>query len=261
MMCVVSGKDADGKVHIKMKITEFFIRAGALLLKILYPDCCPFCGSTRVSYDGICPACRNMIVETGEPLCKRCGKPVTEDGQEYCHDCRKRKDAAFEAGRSLWLHRRPVSDAVYRLKYQGCRCYARIFAWEMWRRFEWQISRWEIDVLVPVPIHKKRRMQRGYNQAELLARALSEFSGIPAEMGMVVRTKNTSAQKMISGRKRSENLQGAFLASGAGGKYENALVIDDIYTTGSTIEAVAEQLLLCGVKKVYFMTISIGQGF
>ena len=164
-------------------------------------------------------------------------------------------------GRSLWIHQKPVSDAIYRLKYHDCRCFARPFAWEMWKRFEWQIFRWEIDVMIPVPIHDKRRRKRGYNQAELLAEALSEFSGIPMDPDVVIRVKNTHAQKNVSGRERAKNLQDAFLPGTSTGQYRNALIIDDIFTTGSTISAVTEQLLLQGIINVYFITISIGQGF
>ena len=230
-------------------------------MQMLYPDCCPFCGSIRADTDGVCKKCRQKLVEPAEPLCKRCGKPIAHREQEFCHDCLERKEKRFETGRSLWLHQKPVSDAVYRLKYPDCRCYARYFAWEMWKRFEWQIRRWEIDVLIPVPIHIKRRRKRGYNQAELLAEALSDFSGIPVDPDVVVRVKNTSAQKGVLGRERKNNLQGAFSQGASEKKYRNALIIDDIYTTGSTISAVTEQLMIRGIKKVYFMTISIGQGF
>jgi ComF family protein len=243
-----------------IKIGKCFRAMGKLCLEILYPTSCVFCGSLKVGTDRICTSCRRKIRVPREPLCKKCGKPILHPEEEYCRDCSRRK-AAFESGRSLWIHRPPVSDAVYRFKYHNCRCYAEVFAWEMWQRFEWQIYRWEIDVILPVPIHRSRRRKRGYNQAELLAKELSELSRIPVDTQTLVRVRKTDAQKNVRAGKRVQNLKGAFACISTEKRYQNVLVVDDIYTTGSTMQTIAEVLKEKGIKNVYFMTISIGQDF
>lgn len=232
-----------------------------VLLQILYPDCCPFCDRLKKGSDFICEKCRTEIVEIKSPFCHKCGKVLLDEKQELCSDCQSKKRIYFEAGRSLWVHKSPVSDAVYRLKYNDCRSYARIFAWELWRKYEWELRRWEIDVIIPVPIHEERRRKRGYNQAELLAAALSDFSGVRTDFHCIVRKRNTDALKILSLTQRKQNLSGAFQVAKMVKKYQNVLIIDDIYTTGNTINEMAAVLKQFGVKKVYFMTISIGQDF
>ena len=102
--------------------------------------------------------------------------------------------------------------------------------------------------------------KRGYNQAELLAKQLSECMGIPMEKDVLYRIKKTQPLKEMDGEQRHRNLQGAFAVSKAWNPCQNVLLIDDIYTTGSTIERAAGILKKAGVENVYFLTLSIGQG-
>lgn len=189
----------------------------------------------------------------------KCGKPLEQESQEYCRDC-ERQPADFEAGRSVWVHCPPVSTAVYQLKYQNKRAYGKVFAIEMARCFSAQIHRWQIQEIIPVPLHPKRRRRRGYNQAELLAEELGEILRIPVNKEAVFRIRNTSPQKMLDDRERTRNLKGAFGVSKQWKPLENVLIIDDIYTTGSTIRKVSTLLRRAGAEKVYFLTVSIGQG-
>ena len=188
----------------------------------------------------------------------KCGKPVAEE-REYCADC-ERHVLAFEQGRSLWVHKGIVSKAVYRFKFHNKRYYAGVFAGEMAHRYETWMEKIGADVMIPVPLHSTKRRSRGFNQAELLAKELGKRTGIPVETEAVVRAKKTRPQKQLGYREREDNLKGAFGVRGTWRAPETVLLIDDIYTTGNTVHRIAKVLKKAGVQKVYFLTISIGQG-
>lgn len=189
----------------------------------------------------------------------RCGKPLEKAEQEYCQDCGGHP-AAYDQGRSIWLHRAPVPQAVYQFKYHNKRSYGKVFALEMARCYGKQIQQWGIEEIIPVPLHRSRKRKRGYNQAGLLAQELGRLLQIPVNEKAVFRIRNTKPQKNLNDAQRIGNLKGAFAAAKGQAMKKTVLVVDDIYTTGNTIHRVAKILKMAGVQKVYFLTISIGQG-
>ncbi|WP_165920866.1 ComF family protein [Muricomes intestini] len=223
----------------------------------MYPKVCPFCG--KISAEGICDCCKKKVIYIKDSRCMCCGKPVEKEEQEFCRDCSCHQKA-YEQGRSLWVHRPPVSSALYRFKYKNKRYYGRIFAEEMAKSLEDQIYRWQIEEMIPVPLHPARRKMRGYNQAEILAEELGKIIDIPVNDKILYRIRNTKPQKSLDDAQRTQNLKGAFAVSKQHNIKRNILIIDDIYTTGSTINKAAHMLKLGGAEKVYFLTVSIGQG-
>ncbi len=199
-----------------------------------------------------------MYIE--EPRCKQCGKPVRYEEQEYCHDCRKTV-FTYEQGRSIWLHQDPVSHSVYQFKYHNRRIYAEFYAREWVRLYGKWIRDNEIDVIVPVPLHWRRRLKRGYNQAEVLAKELGRLTGIPVDTKAVKRRQYTKPQKELDNRGRRKNVQQVFEMKRRWDSPRHILLVDDIYTTGNTIEGVAQVLCAKKTNKVWFLTISIGQDF
>ena len=123
-----------------------------------------------------------------------------------------------------------------------------------------QIKRWGIQEIIPVPLHRRRQRRRGYNQAAILAEELGKLVHIPVNEKAIFRIRNTRPQKELDDAQRAGNLKGAFAVAGQKKVKPVVLVIDDIYTTGSTIQRVAKMLKTAGAEKVYFLTISIGQG-
>ena len=228
------------------------------ILELWYPTTCVFCG--EICKKGICKSCSEKIDYIQEPLCKKCGKPIHSQEGEFCFDCQRRM-LHYEQGRSLWLHKRPVSSSIYDFKYKNKRVYGEIYGREMAEQFNDLIRMWEIDVLIPVPLHRKRQRKRGYNQAEIIARELGKKLGIPVDMSVIIRERETTPQKELGQKNRRKNLKKAFRLTGKRLTGKNILLIDDIYTTGSTIDAMAEVLMKTGCEKIYFLTISIGQGF
>ena len=238
---------------------KIFKELFSLLSELLYPWKCPFC--RRPSNKWICDSCRKKLVEVKEPKCVKCGKPVRKKEQEYCTACKNAKELPYERGISLWVHKPPISESIYRFKYHNCRLYADAYAKECARRFKGQIKKWNIQLIVPVPMYDKKRRRRGYNQAQVLAEKLGEELTIPVDSESVARVLPTTPQKLKGRQDRRKNLMDAFRMKKVLNGIENVLVVDDIYTTGATVEKVAECLKKAGAKHIWFFTISIGQDF
>lgn len=188
----------------------------------------------------------------------KCGKALRKKEQEYCFDCSHKKQE-YDRGLSLYQYG-SIRETVYRFKYGGRQEYAAFLGREMAKHLGRQILSWKPDALVPVPLHAKRLQKRGFNQAQLLAEELGRQLGIPVADDWILRIKNTAPQKLLDGRERQNNLKKAFIIGQNDVKLNTIVIIDDIYTTGSTVNEIA---LLCrqhGVKRVYFAALSIGSG-
>ena len=118
----------------------------------------------------------------------------------------------------------------------------------------------KVELIVPVPLHRKKMRIRGYNQAALLAEVLGEITGISVDEDILVRVKNTKPLKQLNDKERRRSIRGAFSVRKSVWA-KTIVLIDDIYTTGSTLDEAAQVLLKAGAEKVYFLTISIGQGY
>ena len=248
-------------------------RGAAELLDIFFPRKCPVCGRIAGA-ERICPECRASLIPVRPPVCAVCGTalflmPAKEDASgghlrveqaaaSLCPSCQAKK-RAFDGVRSAFLYEDPAKEMMLRLKYHGARENAEIFAALTAGALMRSFRAVKPDVLVPVPVHKKRLKKRGYNQAELLARALSERTGIPCRTDWVLRTGSTKAQKELNPAERIRNLQNAFAPGPGIKKSSTVLLIDDIYTTGATLEAVSRVLKRAGVRRVYGFTMCTGE--
>ena len=144
------------------------------------------------------------------------------------------------------------------MKFQNQRVYARIFGRLMAKEAEEKIQRWGAEAVIPVPMYRKKQRLRGYNQAELLAREIADQRNLPLICDLVLRVKNTKPQKELEGKDREENLKKAFIITKNDVKLRKILIVDDIYTTGSTVDAIAEVLKKSGVEEIYFLSLCIG---
>lgn len=231
------------------------------LLDWIYPRRCAFCDDLlRAQERYLCRVCRvHMPSPIGEPRCKKCGKPVDSREREYCHDCSSHPQQ-YDSGIGLFLYQGPLKESLMKLKFHGRKEYGEFLGKLMARYGEEFIRRVQPEVIFSVPIHQRKRSVRGYNQAEMLAREVSSGLSIPLRTDLVLRKKFTKAQKELNRQERKKNLKQAFYVSEQAGKYEKVLIVDDIYTTGSTINAIAEKLKQQGVKEVYFLTLCMGKG-
>ena len=228
-----------------------------MLLDFLYPPRCPVCDKPALPGEGICGACKNKLHFVAQPSCMKCGKPLAGEREEYCMDCRRKK-RAFLQGQALWIYEEGIRESIYRFKYRDRREYAGVYASELAVRYGGWIKRQGIQAIVPVPLHKKRKRKRGYNQAELLAKELGRLLEIPVDTGLLVRVRDTKPQKTLNDIERKNNLKEAFKTTQNIVQLNYILVVDDIYTTGSTLDAAAKALTDAGAKGVYTCCISIG---
>ena len=187
----------------------------------------------------------------------KCGKQLSDETEEYCRDC-KGHGHAYDRGRSLYVYDDLIRESIARFKYGGRQEYARHYGIDMVNRLGSFISACRPDLMIPVPISKKKLISRGYNQADLMASHISRLTGIPVSDTIITRITDTLPMKELSRTERMKNLKGAFKIGDVDVKCRNVLIVDDIYTTGSTIDAMAALLKGHGVERVYFVTLSSG---
>lgn len=231
---------------------------GERLISLIYPRRCPVCDNVVPKIGTyICPECTEKLNYIKEPVCQKCGKELDGFETEYCRDCRE-DTHAYTKGAALYSY--PcVRQSIYRIKYEGRREYLDFYADEIVRRLGSQIRLWEPDGIIGVPLFKKRQQKRGYNQAEILAKRIGKQMKIPVYTDLVKRCRNTVPQKGLDVAQRQNNLKKAFIIGENVVKLNTIIIIDDIYTTGSTIDAIARLLLGTGVQKVYYIVLAIGE--
>ena len=226
---------------------------------LLFPRRCPVCGGVAMPKGRlICPACLKQLSFVSSPACMKCGKEIGSREQEYCADCIRRKKS-FTRGFALLNYDSRAAVSMAAVKYHNKREYLDFYARAAALRFEKQFRQAGIQVIVPVPVHASRLKTRGFNQAAVLAEKLSAELGIPWEE-LLIRVKKTDPQKSLGSAERLKNLRGAFEAEQEAGKWERVLLVDDIYTTGSTAEICSRALLKTGVKQVFVFAVCIGHG-
>lgn len=239
------------------------MRGGKTILDFLYPQRCPICEQIVIPKGAlICKECYKTLPFIEEPRCMKCGKPLESMEKEYCYDCEKRT-FHYEYGYGLFRYNEQMKRSLSAFKYHGKREYAEFYGQQLLIHFkEWIVSV-GIQVIVPVPVHKKKKRMRGYNQAALLAAIVAKGTGIPLAEALE-RSINTLPQKVLDNRERIYNLQNAFRVHSRNEfsiEGKKVLLIDDIYTTGSTIEVCTNALLRAGADKVYYLSLCIGKGF
>ena len=202
--------------------------------------------------------CGVQLKVVRQPYCYQCGKPVDSAEQEYCPDCLKGHHSYIQ-GCGMLLYEGKVKEAIHKIKYNNKREYLETFAELLVRYGEKKIKLWRPEVLVPIPMYPKKQKIRGYNQAEILAKLLGEYWNLPVDTEILRKRKDTDAQKELDRAGRRRNLQEAFVAE-SNGKYKRVLLVDDVYTTGSTVDAAASSLKACGISEIFFIAICIGHG-
>lgn len=232
-------------------------RIGIFLESVLFPCDCPFCGRIMDNRgDLVCGYClRNLPFITGH-RCLCCGKSVDAENI-YCDDC-ETSHHVYEEGRAVFKYEGMVSEAILKFKYHGRKDFGKYFTYWMVKCLKSWIADKHIDVIVPVPIHKKRMKKRGYNQAAIVAMQMAEALCIEYNDHSIVRIKNTIPQKKLTLMGRMGNMQKAFDMADKALKNKRVLIVDDIYTTGMTIDIMSICVLDSGADKVYFAAISQG---
>lgn len=231
---------------------------GERILSLFFPRRCPVCGKV-LKEEGVlaCRRCKDRLAYIRPPYCLKCGRPLKQDGP-FCISCAG-ESHYFDRTVSLWEYSAAMKQSLYGFKYKNKREYARFYGTEAVRMYGYLLDNWQIQAVVPVPLHKSRLRRRGYNQAQCFGRVIACGLSLPLLNKALFRVKNTKPQKELPAEQRRRNLEGAFLAGEEAARYRCVLVVDDIYTTGSTLDAAAAALKKAGVEKVYGLTIASGK--
>lgn len=235
-------------------------------VECLYPPCCPLCDKVLKKEErnlGICRRCQYRLVYITNNYCMKCGKPISSEIVEFCKDCKKHAHAYVQA-RSLLSYQGRTRESLYRLKYKNRREYAQFFSKEICQVLGPWIRQCNVEWIIPIPMFPGKERKRGYNQAQILAANIGRKMEISLLEDGLVKLQETKQQKDLTARERQKNLEAAFgigfSAEKAGEKLvgKRILLIDDIYTTGATVDAAAKVLLREGVAAVYVLTVAIG---
>jgi ComF family protein len=237
------------------------------VLDLVYPGICHGCGDGVTGECSLCDACRDELPSLREPFCRSCGEEFEGriEGSFECPNCRD-LDFAFAFARPALPNHPVLLEMIHELKYgrrieiagELGRLAGRAFTDDP-RLAEALDGGWP---LVPVPLHRRRRLWRYFNQAEEIARSLGRETGLPLCKALL-RTRSTSSQTRLSRAQRLKNLKGAFALSRDGtvfvaAKPAGAVLVDDVFTTGATSDECARLLRRSGVQKVVVVTVMRG---
>jgi ComF family protein len=224
-----------------------FARLTQVFLDVLFPPRCVACGKQGAF---LCPGCREAMPRTLPPRCPLCWQP--ERRGEACGRCARTRPA-FAGARSLYLFQGPVREAVHALKYNHLSALARPLG-ELMAAYL-KTEELPVDLVVPVPLFGRRQRLRGYNQSALLARELARLDGLPlAERGLSRRRDTPPQARSVDAEARRRNVAGAFAADGRRVEGRGVLLVDDVMTTGATLDACAQALRQGGAASVWALT-------
>ncbi len=224
---------------------------------------CPIC--LRVIFfsdDFICSSCEEKLEVVRGKRCKKCGKEI-EQQMNYCSDCIG-NEYHYENGYCLYNYEGSIRKIIHDIKFANCPDLAAYMGKKLGLSLQACLWIGEIDMLIPVPLHENRIKVRGYNQSEKISWGIMQsfvdadkFTKITLEIKCFVRKRDTPHQLELKREERIENVKKAFAVT----DYEKirgkvVLLIDDVYTTGATIEACSETLIKGGARKVYFATLA-----
>lgn len=226
------------------------------ILYVLFPPYCVICNQKlpfgKKSEEHLCSHCKENTPFLHEDVCEICGKPTLEGG--ICEACLLHRPV-FEKGIAAFVYD-DVREGIAQFKYRGGKIDGDTFGNLMVEYLLTHHKDWvdEIDVITPVPLHRKKERSRGFNQSGILCEWIGEECQIPYEPDLLRRLKNTKPQSKLKGDKREQNLMGAFSAKDCTGKV--VLLVDDIFTTGATANACSKLLYQNGAKKVLVFCLS-----
>lgn len=225
-------------------------------LNVLYPPYCVLCGQLLPMEDwkdGLCKSCGEKIPYLEGKRCKFCGRTLVVG--DVCHSCLE-NPPVFERGISAFDYD-VLRDGIARFKFDGARDDGKIFGRLMADFLLSYHKDWieEMDCITGVPLHVHKEKERGFNQAEILCKSISQYTEIPYEKNILIRTKDTTPQSKLSARERQQNIKNVFTAHACADK--RILLVDDILTTGATLNECSRALYREGAKKVEVFCLSV----
>lgn len=242
---------------------DIFCQIKEALSETLFPSDgrCTFCRKLLLfEPQPFCYPCLEKIPWIGARTCKKCGKEEVVTDTLLCHDC-FHTPHQYQQGLSLFTYIGEGKRIVQEIKFERNKKLGLWVGKQMGKKI--QVAHWKdsLDMIVPIPLHPNRLQERGFNQSEELAKGIKDILDIPLETKPLLRTKDTPHQTDLSKEQRQENIKSAFQVENPEMlRGKTILLVDDVYTTGSTIDACAEALKDAGAKEVYFSVAATGKG-
>ncbi len=229
------------------------------LIDLIFPPICAFCSNPLGEDDraGVCPVCLGNIRFISPPICSKCGLPFPMEMVEdhLCGQCQERQ-WHFGSARALGLYEGPIREAIHLLKYHGKSFLAKPLIGLLDKGYQF-IDYGLYDLLVPVPLHPKRLRERGFNQALILGRCIGRREGVSCMGSVLKKARWSSPQIDLSPKEREKNVKGCFsVAAPEAIRGKRILLIDDVMTTGSTVNECAGELLEAGAGEVDVFTLA-----
>ena len=234
--------------HLGISVNHFLLYKVNECLKgtqeWLFPSVCTLCGANGEPGRDLCSACAGDLPIVGT-ACEQCGAPLSLPG--VCGSC-QRRPPAFQRTVASFYYQTPIDTLIKRLKFSGDLHLARLLGGMMADSLD-RAKKSVPEVIVPVPLHVKRLRERGFNQALELARPIAERLDIPLDWRHVVRTRATDPQSDLPAKLRSHNVKGAF-AVASGFTPQRVAILDDVMTTGHTVNELAATLRRAGITEI-----------
>ncbi len=240
-----------------------YIKEG--LLNFIFPLDCKICEKPIRESKGysICEDCFKTIELIERPYCIKCGKPLIpsvffkQNREILCLDC-KRKKYSFEFSRSTGIYDKVLKKCIHLFKYYGEKKLAKPLGKLM---VDYLVKNDEfkkrIDLIIPVPLHKNDLRKRGFNQSILLGRVVGNYFSISIGEKVLIKKKLTPFQANLSKKEREKNILRAFLVEKPKEiKGKNVLILDDVFTTGATVEECTKELMKARAKNIFVLTLA-----
>lgn len=242
-----------------------FREATKEILRMVFPRRCPGCGDVIAADSLVCSRCDRAFVRVSPPFCMRCGRHVEDETQELCSECMT-KEHSYSCGIAVFEYDGLMKKSMSNFKFNGWRENSEFYVNEAVLLASERIKAFKPDAIIPVPIHSSKRAARGFNQTEVIAESLGMALGIPVVKDFLLRTRKTGAMKKLDLESRKTNLGSAFSCNiqkypidDVKRNYKRVFLLDDIYTTGSTMQCCTSTLKESGVATVGIISIAIGR--
>jgi competence protein ComFC len=245
------------------RVREWFVEVSDALVSVIFPAGCRICDAllTSASRVPICETCLGSFVPVPASACQICGRPLpalpqSQGSPLLCPACGD-KTYTFDRARSFAVYEGNLVRAILLLKFERIEPLGDWFAQRLAELVEKEADALEADVVVPVPLHRQRERERGYNQAALLSKPLAKRLRLPHKAVLLMRMRARPDKRILSLEERWESVRGAF-ATRPGSQVDNqrVLLVDDVLTTGATLDSCARALREAGAKSVVGLTIA-----
>ncbi|UCD35795.1 MAG: ComF family protein [Nitrospiraceae bacterium] len=227
------------------------------LLNILFPESCPICGSPTDAHETapICNQCWQSLRPYNGPACGTCGRPLFSNAAVLCGICMK-EAPAFSSARAFGLYEGTLRKAINLFKYHRIRRLSRPLT-----RLVLGGEIPSVRIVLPVPLHKRRLREREFNQSALLAKGIAKKISADLAVDCLVRTRDTLPQVGLRSGERRRNIKNAFAASSRTSiTGRSVLLVDDVITTGSTVQECSDVLKKAGAREVHVLALARGAG-